>query len=452
MERTFSIHTIGCKLNQFESEWIREALLRRSWEFRRFEECAQFHIINSCTVTGRSDARCRNAVRRARKRCPEAFIIVTGCYAEVQPAALSAMGEVDLVLGNVGKRSLPAIMEEIVSGRTRETELPDGMGATRITGEEGAIDCFLDHSRAFVKIQDGCDASCSYCIVPRARGPSRSIPAEAVLEQASLLAERGFHEIVLSGIHLGRYGRDLQPATTLADLVEMLTARGGDMRFRLSSIEVNELSARLVDLIASGDRIAPHLHVPLQSGDDSILRAMNRPYDAAAFKAKIEEVARKRPGIGIGTDVIVGFPGETAECFGRTLGLVREMPLSYLHVFSFSSRPGTAAAAMPGRVEPAEKKRRSAALIALGRRKKLAFMRAQIGTIQPALIQEAAHRASPFCEALTGNYCEVRIAREASAVGKLAPVRITHYSRGTLYGSCAPEPAGDDAPARKAKG
>lgn len=451
MERTFSIHTIGCKLNQFESEWIREALLRRRWEFRRFEDGAQFHIINSCTVTGRSDARCRNAVRRARKRRPDSFIIVTGCYAEVQPTALTALGEVDLVLGNGRKSSLPAIMEEIASRRTPETEIPDGMAMAGITGEEGAIDCFLDHSRAFVKIQDGCDASCSYCIVPRARGHSRSVPVEAVLKQISILAERGFHEIVLSGIHLGRYGLDLEPTSSLASLVEKLIDRGDNLRFRLSSIEVNELAPRLVDLIAHDDRLAPHLHVPLQSGDDSVLRAMNRPYDAAGFKAKIEEIALKRPGVGIGTDIIVGFPGETEGCFEHTLGLVRELPLSYFHVFSFSSRPGTAAAAMPDRVDPAEKKRRSAVLIALGRRKKLAFMRAQIGAVERALIQEPAHRASPFCEALTGNYCGVRVPRESAAPGTLARVRITHYSRGTLYGSYAPDPASDASRAGKGK-
>ncbi len=437
MERTFSIHTIGCKLNQFESEWIREALLRRRWEFRRFEEGAQFHIINSCTVTGRSDARCRNAVRRARRRSPDSFIIVTGCYAEVQPAVLDAMGEVDLVLGNLRKRSLPAIMEEIFAGRTPETEIAEGPGTSAIMGAEEAIDCVLDHSRAFVKVQDGCDASCSYCIVPRARGASRSIHVQTVLEQVSTLAARGFHEIVLSGVHLGRYGRDLEPPETLAGLLESILERTGDVRLRLSSIEVNELSPRLVDLIAREERIAPHLHVPLQSGDDSVLRAMNRPYDAAAFRAKIEEIASRRPGIGIGSDVIVGFPGETAECFERTVALVRELPISYLHVFSFSSRPGTAASAMPGRIDPPEKKRRSAALIALGRRKKLAFMRAQIGTVQRVLVQGAVHRASAFCEALTGNYCEVRIPRAAAPEGTLATVRISHYSRGALYGSCA---------------
>ena len=446
MERTFSIHTIGCKLNQFESEWIRQALQRREWEFRRFEEGAQFYVINSCTVTGKSDARCRNAVRRARRHTPEAFIIVTGCYAETQPDKLVAMSEVDLVIGNGGKRSLPAIMDEIASGGLPITPTASGAafhghepGAGALLpdrdSEAGVIGCFLDHSRAFVKIQEWCDASCSYCIIPRARGPSRSIPPEAVLEQVSVLSGNGYHEIVLSGIHLGRYGSDLVPRGTLADLVEMLINRTRGIRFRLSSIEVTEVTPRLVELMERGGRLAPHLHVPLQSGDDEVLKAMNRVYDAATFEARIENIARSNAGIGIGTDIIVGFPGETDARHERTVALVRRLPLSYLHVFSFSPRPGTPAAAMPGHVGPRDKKRRSTELIALGRRKKRSFVKAQTGSVQEALIQEPAHRASPFTRTLTGNYCEVFVPSPKDAGGSLAPVRITHYSRGALYGS-----------------
>jgi threonylcarbamoyladenosine tRNA methylthiotransferase MtaB len=450
MEKTFSIHTIGCKLNQFESEWIRQALLRREWKFHRFEEGAQFYVINSCTVTAKSDARCRNAVRRARRRTPGAFIIVTGCYAQTQPEQLAKMQEVDLVVGNDGKRSLPALMEEIAAGATTVSPPPETVLPNEYAGTGEAIDCFLDHSRAFVKIQDGCDASCSYCIIPRARGPSRSTASEAVIDQVMRLRENGYREIVLTGIHLGRYGFDLSPRRTLARLIdELIRLTAADLRFRLSSIEINEVTPALLELMAPGGRLAPHLHIPLQSGHDGILAAMKRPYDARTFRSRVEEIVRSNQEVGIGTDVIVGFPGETAESHECTAALVRDLPFNYLHVFSFSPRPGTAAARMPGQVGPDQKKRWSAALIDLGRRKRRAFMRAQIGTVHEALVQEPAHRTSPFMRALTGNYCEVFVRSSEAYRGALASVRISHSLRGALYGSIvnaagAPADAADE--------
>jgi len=435
MERTFALHTIGCKLNQFDSERIREALVRARWEYRPFEEGAQFCIINSCTVTGRSDARCRNAVRRARSRRSDAVIIVTGCYAETQPEAVASVAEVDLVLGNAGKGALPAILEEIASEGRPASPLAPLAALDADDAAEVPIDCFLDHSRAFVKVQEGCDAACSYCIVPRARGSSRSVPERAVLEQAATLEAAGYHEIVLCGIHLGRYGAELDPPSTLADLVETLVESTKDVRFRLSSLEVTEVSPRLVDLMRGTERIAPHLHVPLQSGDDAVLAAMNRPYDAAAFAARIDDVARSVEGVGLGTDIIVGFPGEDEAAFGRTVRLVRELPFSYLHVFGYSPRPLTPAAAMTHQVHGAEKRRRSSLLIALGRRKRLAFMRAQVGSTQRALIQSPPGPRSTYARALTGNYSEVLVKAGASAIGGLSSVRITKSARGMLYGS-----------------
>jgi len=246
MEKTFSILTMGCKLNQFDSEWIREALLRRNWEYRRFGEGARCYIINSCTVTGRSDARCRNAVRRTRRAAPEAFIIVTGCYAETAPGRLEAMNEVDLVLGNGDKRSLPAVLDRLAAqGRVG---LPDEADGVFVDGETESIliTGFLDHARAFVRVQEGCNASCSYCIVPRARGGSRSVPAETVLDQVRLLRENGYNEIVLTGIHIGRYGADFDPPQTLASLVESILERTDTPRIRLSSIEPTEVTPGLL--------------------------------------------------------------------------------------------------------------------------------------------------------------------------------------------------------------
>jgi len=435
MEKTFSILTIGCKLNQFESEWIREALVLRNWEYRRFGEGARCYIINSCTVTGRSDARCRNAVRRTRKAAPEAFIVVTGCYAETQPERLEAMSEVDLVLGNNAKRSLPGILDRLAA-RDGNAAPGESDGAS----DEAEAECFpitgfLDHARAFVKVQEGCNASCSYCVVPRARGGSRSVPAKAVLDQVRLLRENGYNEVVLTGIHIGRYGADFDPPQTLASLVEAILERTDTPRIRLSSIEPSEVTPRLLKLLGETDRLAPHLHVPLQSGDDSILSAMNRPYGAADFGRRIEEIALARDGVAIGTDIIVGFPGETEECFRNTYTLVRDLPISYFHVFSFSPRPLTPAAAMGGGVHAAAKKSRSTRLIELGASKKRAFQESHVGSVQLALVEGPAPRASGLVRSLTGTYCEVLIPAGRAGTGSLVPVGIRSFSRGDLYGA-----------------
>jgi threonylcarbamoyladenosine tRNA methylthiotransferase MtaB len=446
MEKTFSTVTIGCKLNQFETEWIREALMRRNWRFRRFEDGAAFCIINSCTVTARSDARCRKAVRRAKRTNPASFVVVTGCYAETERASLDAMSEVDLVLGNREKSSLPAIVDAIAESERRALPADHGSISRVQKPEPIGIDRFLGHARAFVKIQEGCNASCSYCIVPRARGPSRSVPEAAVLEQVSLLQESGYREIVLSGVHIGRYGADLDPPGTLGDLVEAILHRAGAVRIRLSSIEVNEVTSKLIELVRATDRLAPHFHIPLQSGDDRILAAMNRFYRTSGFREKIEEIARARGTIAIGTDIIVGFPGETEECFANTLELVRDLPICYFHVFGFSPRPRTLAAAMDGAVSPERKRERSIRLIELGKAKKRAFLESHVGSPQLVLVQAAAARRPPLVRSLTGTYCEVLLPPWIAPTGSLVPVRVDRSSRGTLFGapiegSSAPKPA-----------
>ncbi len=422
--RTFSIITFGCKLNQYESECIRHSLEEMNWTYRPFDEGADCYIINSCTVTGKSDSRCRNAVRRARRMKPGARIIVTGCYAETQPEALEVMDEVDLVLGNDEKERIPSIVEG-VEGEPSGVERPSF----------GPIDEFLDHSRAFIKIQEGCNAGCAYCIIPRARGSSRSTPPDDVLEQVGRLARNGYREIVLTGIHIGRYGLDLEGGMDLAGLIELLLERTEGIRLRLSSIEINEVTDRLMDLVASSGRVAPHLHIPLQSGDDDVLSRMKRPYDTKIFADRIDRIVRANGDTALGTDVIVGFPGETDEMFRNTYRFVKEMPFTYLHVFSYSRRPGTEADLMPDQIDPETRRRRSRRLIRLGNRKRTAFSKGRIGTEELALVQGPPHETSRFSVALTGTYCEVLVPRDESEQHAMMPVRITHYSRGRLYGT-----------------
>lgn len=447
MEKTFSTVTIGCKLNQFETEWLREALIRRNWRFCRFEDGAALCVINSCTVTARSDARCRSAARRAKRTNPGSFVVVTGCGAETQRESFEGMNEVDLVLGNREKSSLPSIVDAIARTQ-RESAPPAGPETVRgETPERNEIDGFLDHARAFVKIQEGCDASCSYCIVPRARGRSRSVSVADVLGQISILRENGYHEVVLSGVHIGRYGLDLDPPCALADLVETILERVDAVRVRLSSIELNEVTPKLLEIARGTDRCAPHLHVPLQSGDDRILAAMNRSYRASGFRSRIEEIARTRDRIAIGTDIIVGFPGETDACFENTFELVRELPISYVHVFGFSPRPETPAAAMDARVSPGMKRERSGRLLELGEAKRRAFLESHVGSSQLALVQKPPPRRPSLVRSLTGTYCEVLLPKGIGARGSLVPVRVSRFEDGILYGAplesrAAAEPPG----------
>lgn len=433
-KKSFSIITLGCKLNQYESECIRQSLVRSNWLHRRFDEGADYYIINSCTVTGKTDSRCRNAIRRAKRVSPNAVIVVTGCYAETQPHNLVRMPEVDHVFGNRDKQALPGILNRMIDEHSNGVTHEKGTLDEPEERNAIVIDDFLDHSRAFIKIQEGCNSACSYCIIPRARGQSRSVPAGEVLDQIGILQENGFNEIVLTGIHIGRYGLDLSPENSLSGLLNTILEQTERVRIRLSSIEVNEITPRLLSLFSASDRIASHLHIPLQSGDDSILGAMNRNYDTAQFRSKIDGVVDACSGISVGTDIIVGFPGEHDEHFANTYAFVKELPLSYFHVFSFSKRPGTEASVMPGQVPPEVKKRRSKKLIRLGKLKKREFLQSRVGGVESALVQGPTHRFSRFSRSLTGNYCEVYIRCPSKLAGKLVAVRITHYSRGRLYG------------------
>jgi threonylcarbamoyladenosine tRNA methylthiotransferase MtaB len=429
--RSFSIITFGCKLNQYESECIRHSLLESQWECHPFEEGAQFCIINSCTVTGKSDSRSRNAARRAKRISPDSIVIMTGCYAEIQPEQLGAVPEIDLVLGNRYKGKIPRIMDDILGNRHSEIEAED---LDDISCESMEIKNFHGHSRAFIKIQEGCSASCSYCIIPRARGRSRSVPTEKVMRQLKILEENGYNEIVLTGIHIGRYGADLNPRRSLIELLEQALDGTNNLRVRLSSIEVTEITPELIRLVAGNERVAPHLHIPLQSGDDEILTAMNRPYGTRFYRDTIHRLSSAADGIAIGTDVIAGFPGETKTHFANTYELIKQLPLSYLHVFNFSRRPGTRAETMPGHVPAEERKKRSKKLIKLGKSKKRLFMKSLVGKSAKALIQGPVHKYSRFSRTLSGNYCEVYVKRRIDEIGTLATLNVTHYSRGRLYG------------------
>ncbi len=429
-----ALATLGCKVNQCESAGIAEALLARGMALVPFEEEADCYIINTCTVTGRTDGESRRLIRRTIRRNPAAAVVVTGCYAQRSPEEIAGIPGVRMVAGNEEKSRIPEFIEGMAPN-----------GPLIRVGEIGkeivrpAAASFPGHTRAFLKIQDGCDACCSYCIVPHVRGGSRSLPPEEVLGRISSLCGAGFREVVLTGIHLGAYGRDLLPAAKLASLVRRIAEESPLERLRLSSIEPREVTDELLFLLGNGSgRICRHLHIPLQSGDDAILAAMNRDYDGGFFRGLIDRVRSTVPGIAVGIDVMAGFPGETEAAFDRTVRLVEGLPVAYLHVFPFSRRPGTPAASMPDQVSGEEKKRRTARLRALDAAKRRAFAEGSLGETLDVLVEARQDRETNHFVGFSDNYIPV-IVRGNVPVNRIVRVRPDAFRNGRLIAEPLPE-------------
>lgn len=386
--------TFGCKINQCETEEMRTSVAEQGNAIVAFDQDADVYVINTCSVTRRSDSQCRQAIRSAARRGRQAKVVVTGCYAETRPQEILTIPGVTCVLGNREKGRLAAFVGKGTHSGPETRRIPAGTDTSR--------------TRGFMKIQDGCSDRCSYCIVPLARGASRSLPEDALLDRFASLVSSGVPEIVLTGIHIGQYGRDLGPAVTLTGLIRKLVNSRRQARIRLSSIEPLEITDELIDMLGHG--VCRHLHIPLQSGDDVILRAMNRHYSAGTYRELVERIAKQVPGIALGADVMVGFPGEDERRFQNTWNLIQDLPLTHLHVFTFSPRPGTKAATMAGQVPDGAKKLRSNILRRCGQDKNLAFRKRMVGSILPVVIekQEAAD-GGMRCGGLTDNYLRVQV-------------------------------------------
>ena len=423
---TVAFATLGCRLNQYES-WELQALLEgRGLRTVPFEAPADIYVINTCTVTARADYSDRQAIRRAVARNPDALVVVTGCYAQTNPGAIARIDGVDLILGNQEKYELVRLLDS-VKQRVRPLIRVGEISRAR-TLPVIPVRKFAGHTRAFVKIQDGCQHRCSFCIVPYARGPSRSQPVEVVVDRIQEAVEAGYPEVVLTGVDMGHYGWDLAPRTTLARLLGRLLEVPGLRRLRLSSVLPAYFTDELIEVIAGSERICRHLHIPLQSGADRVLRAMRRPYNTRIYRALVERLAGALPDLGLGTDLITGFPGETQAEFEETVGFVEALQFTYLHVFSYSDRPGTEAVRLPGHVAPAEIKRRTTRLRALGRAKNLAFRRAHLGREVELLVLEQRDRATGLLTGLTGNYIEVAFPGPEPLMRGFATVRITEVT------------------------
>jgi threonylcarbamoyladenosine tRNA methylthiotransferase MtaB len=377
--------TLGCRLNLFETEAMGRRVSGQA-AVVAWEEEAEVYVINSCAVTARAEQKCRQLARGAKRRRPEARVVVVGCASQINGRPLMDLPEIDAALGNEEKKRLDEWLPRIAAG---ERFLAAAPFPERLTlGDAEWVEDFAGRSRATIKVQEGCRMRCTFCAIWAARGPSRSRPPRDVVDQARQLSAAGYEEIVLGGVHLGHYGRDLSPRRDLRALLEMLLELVDErVRFRLSSIDPSEVDRPLVELLTSEPRLCRYLHLPLQSGSPRILRAMRRAYAAASYRHLVEEIASRDPLFGLGVDVIVGFPGEDARAFEETRRLLESLPVSFYHVFPYSDRPGTPASAMPEKVDGPTMGERARILRALGETKRAAFLAAHRGRIWDGVVE-----------------------------------------------------------------
>jgi len=399
--KTFTIQTLGCKANQYDSAAIIQQLKSAGLHYVDSTGRANIIIINSCTVTSKADYKTRQMARKFKKRYPEAQIIVTGCYAERRGKKLVQMKEIDLIVGNRYKDNF---MEAIKLPGDRDYKADLNAAAP---ADDILVDHFPGMTRSMVKIQDGCDQRCAYCIVPFVRGASRSKPADRIIEQLRHLERRGYKESILTGIHIGRWGEDLDGKPSLINLLREITSKV-DIKIRLSSLEPNEVSTEMIDFIGSCPQIRPHFHIPLQSGSPGILKKMGRPYNIEEFVQVVEYIAYSFDYPAIGTDVIVGFPGESEEDFRKSKEIITKLPFSYAHVFPYSERPLTAAARMREKVPDRLKTERAKQLRTLAADKKLKFIENQYGRTVEA-VTLCKKDIPNYVSGITDNYIPVSI-------------------------------------------
>lgn len=426
--------TLGCKVNQYESAAFRTSFTEAGHTIARQGEEADIVVINTCAVTAKAGAQSRNAIRQAVRNNPQARIMITGCYAEIAAEQLAGLEELAgrefSLIGNSKKDLLvptavdfDAQMQQMLLGAIDQASEICRLPVRR----------FGDRTRAYLRIQDGCESYCTYCIVPYTRGPSRSLPLAEVIAQAKTFAEEGYRELVLTGIHLGYYGRDLDEDMDITGLIDRLSTETPLMRYRISSLEPMEITDRLLELMNSRDNIMPHFHIPLQSGDDEILARMNRRYTTTQFRTVVEKVLEQVPEACIGIDILAGFPGETEQQFTNTRDFLASIGCTYLHVFPYSRRPGTVAASYEDDVSKNVKDSRVAELRKLGEQKKAAFHTRQVGRIVPVLV-EGKRDGEGFLKGFSDNYVPVRFKGGDELKKQIALVKLTEIDGAQVRG------------------
>jgi len=448
--RRFFVQSFGCRATQAEGALLEQELRGHGLEAAADGRSADLIVVNTCTVTAAADEDARRWIRRLHRQNPEGRILVTGCYAQRAPRELAALPGVRWVVGNSHKSEISNIIGPDAAGTQHFTLQPPASSlqpalAQIITGDilaqtelraAAVYAAGAERTRPNVKVQDGCNSRCSFCIIPAVRGRSRSLPLDAVMEQAEQLHAAGYREIVLSGINLGRWGRDLRPRRTLADLLGALLENTAIERIRISSVEALDWTDELLELAAGSRRIARHVHAPLESGSDAVLRRMRRRYRAAQYAERIQRAAELLPNAAFGADVMAGFPGESDSEFRETLALVERLPFTYLHVFTYSRREGTPADAMPGQVNGRVARERNRLLRELAARKNLEFRRRQVGRrLSVITLKDGA--------ALSDNYLKVKLAAPAEP-NRIMDVFVTGISDdGLVAVACERSPKRD---------
>ena len=420
--------TLGCKVNQFETELIEGLFVKQGYQSVGFNETSDIYVINTCSVTHIGEKKSRQLIRRASRLNPEAVIVVTGCYAQISPDRVAAIPGVDIIIGTQDRQQIVKLVEEVSCRRHQVNAVSDIMQAWKF--EDIPLLSRPGRTRLFLKIQEGCDNYCTYCIIPYTRGHLRSRPLESVVAEAKKAVEAGFKEIVLTGIHLGAYGRDLGGGD-LEEAVRRLLELPRLLRIRLSSLESIEVSNGLVQLLIDNERVCHHLHLPLQAGSDYVLRQMNRHYTTEDFARQVSTLQARIPDLAISTDIIVGFPGETRELFEQSLRFVSTLPLARVHVFPYSPRSGTPAADYPEQVPEEEKKRRAYAMQAMGEKLSERYRQQFLGREETVLFEGKS--AGP-AEGLTSNYLRVYVVGDCLH-GKICRVKLQALYKDGLLGS-----------------
>ncbi|MBW7676227.1 tRNA (N(6)-L-threonylcarbamoyladenosine(37)-C(2))-methylthiotransferase MtaB [Chryseobacterium chendengshani] len=430
--RTAAFHTLGCKLNFAETSTIARQLTDAGYDKVSFDEKADVYVINTCSVTENADRECKLHVKRAMKANPEGLVVIIGCYAQLKPEEISQITGVDLVLGAKEKFNILSYLDDLEKSQSEGV-----VHSCEIQETDFFIGSYSigDRTRAFLKVQDGCDYKCTYCTIPLARGISRSDTIENVLKNAKEIAEKGIKEIVLTGVNIGDYGKgefgNKKHEHTFLDLIKELDQVDGIERIRISSIEPNLLKDESIELVSKSKSFVPHFHIPLQSGSDDLLKKMKRRYLTRLYNNRVNKIRKVMPDAAIGVDVIVGFPGETEELFMETYNFLNELPISYLHVFTYSERENTEAAEMDGEVPIPERKRRNKMLRILSEKKKMAFYQTQLGQTLPVLWEHENKDGKMY--GFTENYVRVQKDFDSASVNQIEFLKLEQIeSDGTV--------------------
>lgn len=420
MQKKVALHTLGCKLNFSETSTIGKSFLSNGFEIVDFKDKADVYVFNTCTVTENAERECRQLVRRALRCNPAAFVIVTGCYAQLRPDEIAEIEGVDAVLGSNEKFKVFSLLDDFEKRElsciyvSPTAELNDQFGFASSSEADS-------RTRAYLKIQDGCDYKCSFCTIPLARGLSRSMDPKALISEFKSLVEQGYKEIVLTGVNVGDYGKMF--GTNLYQLILKLIEVDGKFRIRISSIEPNLLTDEIISITAKSEKLCNHFHIPLQSGSPAILKAMQRRYTIEDYKKIIDKVNISIPDVGIGVDVIVGFPGESEENFMETYSFLKDLPVSYLHVFTYSERPDTKAVGLTDKVEMTERKKRNSMLRILSEKKRRYFYNQMVGKELEVLFE--AENIDSWIKGFTTNYVRVQNEFDPSLINEFSSIRVT---------------------------